>query len=105
MLSGRCARCNQQPLRCVAVPCSILLVDNQKLSSVSSSTPCLKVYSKKDDGWQQRNEEALSLREPARTAAALSKMLAEIVHESIADFEEHLEDIGSKDWLNPGVVS
>ncbi len=86
-------------------PCSILLVDNKKLPSVSSSTPCLKVYSTKDGGWQQRNEEALTLQNADRTCAALPTMLAERVYESIADFEEHLEDIGEKDWLNPGVVS
>ena len=80
-------------------------MDNKKLPSVSSPTPCLKAYSSKDDGWQQRNEEALSLQEADRTCAALPTMLEQRVYESIADFEEHLEDIGSKDWLNPGVVS
>jgi hypothetical protein len=83
----------------------VLLVNNKKLATLSSPTPCLITYSKKDDGWQQRNEEALTLADVDRTTAGLPAMCAERVYETIADFEEHLEDIGTKDWLNPGLIS
>ena len=43
-----------------------MLVDNKKLADLGASSPCLTAYTKKDDGWQLRNEEALSFAEQVR---------------------------------------
>lgn len=55
---------------------SILLVDNKKLADLGAPSPCLTAYTQKDDGWQLRNEEALSFADQAKTSSGLPSLYA-----------------------------
>ena len=86
---------------------SILLVDNGKLAKLGGDMPGVIVFTQenKAERWAAMEPGAITFEDAARTVAGLPAMYAEKVHNKLADFEQHLEDIGSKDWFNQGLIS
>jgi hypothetical protein len=85
----------------------VLLVDNNKIMQLGAEVPGLVCFTKenKSEKWAPTEPGTIVLGDPARTAAGLPHMVAEKVHRRLADFEMHLEDIGSKDWFNPDLIT